>query len=243
MDISYYKKINKYISLKLHVVYGDKSKWIFAPKQSKKVSAYNDENEDLKIYDPIEKRTYVFPSNSKIESETISCALPSVKTDPSLYEDVDDNNNKFSTLVQNILDVLDFVGSTDENIDFLKTSPFYSKDMSLGCSKLIKSMMLFGVKDIINFKNNTPESLSTCKDTWKSKILQHADLAIQALTVEKETSESKNDLESSEEISIIIKMIEDVKTQVVDPTYFETSKTTDDLIKKWPPILLPVPSI
>lgn len=242
MNIDYYKKVNKKISMKLIFGEGDDRKLIFAAKQSKKVSDYNDANEDFKLYDPIEKKTFIFPKNSKIESETISCPHPKINQLEDEYKKVDENNEKFEIIYKKILDVLDRTERSESNIKFLKNNGYKSISLEPLCIKTIDTMNLFQVVDIVSFINNTEENLSKCKENWKNKIIKKANDSISILENEKNSFIEKNDLDSSDEVSIIIEMIEKIKQDVSQDSYFESSNNVEDLIKKWPPILLPIPT-
>lgn len=243
MDIQYYKRINKHISLKLKIVKDDGSiVWIFAPKQSDRIIKFNDEHESMKIYDPIDRKSYTFQPDTVIESETFLCPLPSVKDEVSDFVDVDINNDLFDFVVQKIKDHMSYLDDTQENRDFLKSSVFSTYKNEFVCIRTLKRMKLFGAKDINGFIDNTIENIELCKSNWRNKILEHGVIAKNTLLSEKVVADTKNDVETSEEISIIIQMIEDVENEVKSDKYFENVEDTDGLVRMWPPILLPVPS-
>jgi len=242
MDIQYYKKINKHISLKLKLEDVDSVSWFFAPKQSDKISKFNDENDSFKIYDPIDKRSYTFPPETQFESETFVCPLPSIKEEVSDFVDVKENNEVFEFVVDKIKEHLSYLDNTQKNRDFFKSATFSQHKNEFTFIKTLNKIKLFGAKDINDFINNTESSMELCKANWRNKILEHAVIAKNTLLEEKNTADLKNDVETSAEISMIIQMIENVENEVKAEEYFKDVNDTNGLIKMWPPILLPVPS-
>jgi hypothetical protein len=195
-----------------------------------------DENNNLIVKDYIASKTYTIPSNSVITGVHVRDeVIPPYGqvVDYLTYKvkyrrKIDRNNSILKKEFDQVKSMIEFIDNTDDNLFLLKNErPFH----------LIQAMKNFEITDLVGFSKNTESVIADIKVKCLSLMHEAAKDAIQKLNTEKEKFLLENDLDSVEEVELIIQMINDeIKT-----TTFEFLETPDDIYTLWPPILLPVP--
>lgn len=138
------------------------------------------------------------------------------------------NNERFLKWFEELKKFYPFIDKDEDNIYNFKTQTN---------TKTLVSMKSFDVTSLYDYINNTDKAIEQIKSKCLSLMNDAAKEAFSKLNVEREKAILENDLDSVEEIDLIIQMINDE----IQTTTFETLKKPEDVYTLWPPILLPCP--
>lgn len=194
------------------------------------------EESDLIVKDYIASKTYTIPSSAIItEIHVRDEIIPPYgkEIDYASYsarrsKKIDRNNSILKREFDQVKTMAELIDKTEENLYLLKSErPFH----------LIQTMKNFGISDLIGFSKNSKSVINDIKTKCLLSVQEAAKEAITKLNEEKKKFLLEEDLDSVEEVDLIIQMINDeVKT-----TTFESLEKPEDVYSLWPPILLPVP--
>lgn len=232
MNVNYIGTILKTTSIKLLGFYND-VEYIFLV-QAGNVSVNND---TIEIYDYVEDQWFSLSDDSfKIQTiYTHKRVLPSYPEFEnyedyiSTYQDlIEQNNDIYLVEFQAKKDNLKYIDTQRVNLNILKNG------LPIGDIFLMKQ---FNITDLSAFQRRTDEVIEHMRCVCMEKLQETGDIAISNLLIEKEKFVLENDIDSIEEVDIIIDMIK----EAIDNTSVETFQTIKDIYTLWPPILLPVP--
>ena len=195
-----------------------------------------DENNNLIVKDYIADKTYFVPGSSfisRVETRDEVCPpyghdIDYLKFKVRQRHKIERNNSIFKQEFNIVKSLAEFIDKTEENLFLLKVDrPF----------DLIQSMKSFGITDLYGFSKNTEEVITQIRNKCLELMKVAAIEAIQKLNIERDKFLAENDLDSVEEVDLIIQMINDE----VKVTTFDDLQKPEDVYTLWPPILLPVP--
>jgi len=146
-------------------------------------------------------------------------------------DDIIENELRFDSHVKKVSDYFHLIDDQQANINRLKD---YVDET------VLHTMEAFGIKDLSAYLDKTPEILQQIKNRGWHLLLQQYDNAVEKLKAESVNFQKAGDLDSVEEIDIIIEMLNDA---VKNDTLFDSAKDVADIYKLWPPILLPGPFV
>jgi arginyl-tRNA synthetase len=195
-----------------------------------------DENGNLLVKDYIADKTYFLPNSSfitRVEARDEVCPpyghdIDYLKYKVKRRQKIERNNSILKEEFDTVKSLVEFIDKTEENLFLLKVDrPF----------DLIQSMRNFGITDLYGFSKNTEEVITQIKNKCLKLMRDAADEAILKLNIERDKFLAESDLDSVEEVDLIIQMI----SNEVTVTTFEDLQKPEDIYALWPPILLPVP--
>ena len=232
MNVSYIGTILQTTSIKLHGIYNDID-YIFLIEAGKVELS----DQTVHVYDYVEEQWFdLTDTNFKIQ--TIYVYRSILPTYPQI-----DNYNEYITTRQDIIKqnnelyLIDFQAKKD-SLKYIDTQRVNLNRLKDGLpTKDIFVMKQFNITDLNAFQQRHDEIIDYMRDMCVEKLQHTGDIAIANLLTEREKFTLENDIDSIEEVDIIIDMIKDA----INATSFETFQTIEDVYTLWPPILLPVP--
>ena len=161
--------------------------------------------------------------------------IPSFIESAAYKQYVESNNEQITINNSRFLQWFDelkvFYNYTDHDEENLYTYKTQTDTITL------MRMRSYGISDLVGFINETPEVIAKIKTNCYVFLKEKAQQSIKELEIEKTKFKLEEDLDSIEEIDIIIEMINDT----VKETSFESIEDIEDAAALWPPILLPTP--
>lgn len=232
MNVRYIGTILQTTSIKLHGIYNDID-YIFLI-QAGKVTICEDA---INVYDYVEDQWFNLSDNN-LKIQTVYVYRSILPTYPQIenYDEyiatrqdlIDQNNEQYLVEFQTKKDSLKYIDTQRVNLNILKNGlPIYD----------IFVMKQFNITNLTAFQQCTEEVISHMKSVCLQKLQQAGDTAVSNLLIERKKFTLENDVDSIEEVDIIIDMI----NEAIKTTSFETLQTINDVYTLWPPILLPVP--
>jgi hypothetical protein len=232
MDVGYIHTIATTTNVIFHVEIENKPHCFYVEYGNTKL----DVNNNLLVKDYIADRTYFLPNSSfitRVEARDEVCPpyghdIDYLKYKVKRRQKIDRNNSILKEEFDAVKKVVEFIDKTEENLFLLKVDrPF----------DIIQSMRSFSITDLLGFTKNAEEVITQIKGKCLQLMNDAAKEAILKLKAEREKFLAENDLDSVEEVDLIIQMIKDE----VKVTTFEDLQKPEDVYALWPPILLPVP--
>jgi hypothetical protein len=193
-------------------------------------------DEALSFRDYIENKKYTLDTNTTIVKITVNDDVL-----PTFLESVDysnfvaskqvqiKNNNKiFSKEFKEYKKLSKNIDKTNESFQVLKLHK---------PEKIITVINKLGITDLANYYAGGEKAALVLRDRSKDLLYTTSLNAKKNLNEEKKKFLLDGDMDSVEEIDIILEMID----KEVNSTSFSTLSCIEDIYTQWPPILLPVP--
>lgn len=230
MDVFYINQILSTSSLKFKTLINEEPYLFFVKTGDSSI----DVNDNLVINDCIEDKTFIIPCSSVIfEAHGRDDIFHHKDSDydsfvKSNIEKIRRNNKVFEEEFEGYIKLAKNIDNTSECLQILKLHR---------PEKIITVMNMLGITDLASYYAGGERAASVLRSRSLELLSNAAINAREKLNLEKEKFLLENDLDSVEEIDIILDMIDNE----VSSTTFETISCIEDIYTQWPPILLPVP--
>jgi hypothetical protein len=194
------------------------------------------ENDTLSFRDFIEDKKYTLQNDAAIvKINANGDVLPTFIESKNYYDfvvskqkDIKLNNDRFDVEFNEYKELSKNIDKTDDNFQVLK---LYKPE------KIITVINKLGITDLANYYAGGERAASVLRSRSIDLLNTTSLNAKKNLTIEREQFLSDGDMDSVEEIDIIIEMID----KEVTSTTFCNLSCIEDIYTQWPPILLPVP--